>query len=204
MGAELPSHLAGWLLLAALPLLLAACTAFTKIAIVLAALRTGLGADRLLPFGSMLALTLVLTALAMAPVSDALLLALAEQGGAAGLLERPASAWLDALAPLSEFMRMHASEDDRLLFAELAGRSPDDPLALVPAFMIAELGRGLELAVLVLLPFVVIDLICAELLALLGLGQTPTSVIALPAKLLIFVAAEGWQTIVIGLIESYR
>ena len=40
MGAELelPAHLSSYLLLAALPLLLAACTAFTKIAVVLAAL----------------------------------------------------------------------------------------------------------------------------------------------------------------------
>lgn len=202
--AELPPQVVGWLILAGLPLLLAACTAFTKISIVLAALRTGLGAEALLPFGSMLAVSLVLTALAMAPIGEALWLGFEDAGGVPGLANAPASAWLELLDPLREFMVVHASDEDRQLFAELAGSSPESPLALVPAFLIAELGRGLELAVMILLPFVVIDLIAGQVLVLLGLSQTPTQVLALPAKLLVFLAASGWQTIVVGLIESYR
>jgi flagellar biosynthesis protein FliP len=201
---ELPPQVVGWLILAALPLLLAACTAFTKISIVLAALRTGLGAEALLPFGSMLAVSLVLTALAMAPIGEALWLNFEDAGGVAGLATASPSAWLELLDPLREFLVAHASDEDRELFAELAGSSPESPLALVPAFLIAELGRGLELAVMILLPFVVIDLIAGQVLVLLGLSQTPTQVLALPAKLLVFLAASGWQTIVVGLIESYR
>lgn len=202
---ELPSHMTAWLLLAALPLLLAACTAFTKISIVLAALRVGLGAQTLLPFGSMFALSLVLTALAMAPVGEALWLGIEDAGGLAALELAPAAAWLELLGPLHEFLGEHASLEDRRYFAELAGLAADDhPLALVPAFMIGELTRGLELAVMVLLPFVVVDLVAAQLMVLLGLGQTPSAVLALPAKLLLFVTASGWQTIVGGLIEGYR
>jgi flagellar biosynthesis protein FliP len=201
---ELPGHMTAWLLLAALPLLLAACTAFTKISIVLAALRIGLGAQTLLPFGSMLALSLVLTALAMAPVGEALWLGLEQAGGLAALQLAPLGAWLDWLAPLHEFLTEHAAPDDRRYFAELAGLADDHPLALVPAFMIGELGRGLELAMMVLLPFVVVDLVAAQVMVLLGTSQTPSAVLALPAKLLLFVTASGWQTIVGGLIEGYR
>lgn len=204
MGEALPPQVAGWLILAALPLLLAACTAFTKISIVLAALRTGLGAEALLPFGSMLAVSLVLTALAMAPIGEALWLNFEDAGGVAGLANAPVSAWLEWLDPLREFLVVHASDDDRQLFAELAGSSAESPIALVPAFLIGELGRGLELAVMILLPFVVIDLLAGQVLVLLGLSQTPTQVLALPAKLLVFLAASGWQTVVVGLIESYR
>ncbi len=204
MGAELPSDVAGWLLLASLPLLLAACTAFTKIAVVLGALRIGLGADRLLPAGSMLALALVITALIMAPVIEGCLAAYAGLGGSAALLAAPLEAGAEVLAPLWEFLAAHAEADEVELFAVLAERDGDDPLVLAPAFLVSELGRGLGLAVMILLPFVVVDLICAQVLVLLGLSNTPTAVIALPGKILLFLAADGWSTVIAGLIEGYR
>ena len=204
MDVELPANVAGWLLLAALPLLLAACTAFTKIAVVLGALRLGLGAERLLPAGSMLALALVITALVMAPVTEDCLAALDELGGYQALVAAPLELGARTLAPLWEFLATHAKPEEVERFAELSGRGSDEPLVLAPAFLLSELGRGLELAVLILLPFVVVDLICAQVLVLLGLASTPTAVIALPAKILLFLAADGWSTVVVGLVEGYR
>lgn len=204
MGAELPAGVSTWLILAALPLLLAACTAFTKISIVLAALRQGLGADRLLPFGSVLALALVLTAVVMAPVIERCALALELGGGVEALIDAPLEHGRALLGPLWEFLALHADDDEVALFAELSGGRDDDPSVLVPAFLLSELGRGLSLAVMILLPFVVVDLICAQALVLLGLANVPPPVIALPAKLLVFLAADGWHVIVVGLIEGYR
>lgn len=207
MGAELglPANVSAILLLASLPLLLAACTAFTKISIVLAALRHGLGAERLLPFGSMLALALVITALVMAPVGEACLLALEMVGGVEALGAAPLELGGELLAPLWEFQRMHAEQDELELFAELSGRGLEEPVVLMPAFLVSELGRALELSVMILVPFVVVDLICAQLMVLLGLGSTtPTSVVSLPAKILLFLAADGWRTVIVGLVEGYR
>lgn len=204
MGAELPANTAGWLLLASLPLLLAACTAFTKIAVVLGALRLGLGAERLLPGGSMLALSLVITALVMAPVAEACLATLDSLGGYAALVAAPLELGSRVLDPLWAFLATHAEPEEIELFSGLAGRGSDDPLVLAPAFLLSELGRGLAIAVMILLPFVVVDLICAQVLVLLGLTNTPTAVIALPAKILLFLAADGWSTVVVGLIEGYR
>ena len=90
-----------------------------------------------------------------------------------------------------------------LRFVGLTGQGSTSPLALVPAFLISELGRGLELAVMILLPFVAVDLIAAQVLVLLGLPQTPSATVALPAKILLFLAADGWQLVVVGLIEGY-
>jgi len=200
----LPSSLSTWLLLAALPLLLAACTAFTKVSIVLAALRQGLGAQRLLPMGSMLALALVITALIMAPVGTAVALKLE----ALGAFQRPEalglSDWLSALDPLWRFAGEQARSEEVERFAGLTGRALSDPLTVVPAFLVSELGRGLEIAVMILLPFVVVDLIAAESMLLLGLQQTPTAVISLPAKILLFLAADGWRLMIVGLVEGYR
>jgi flagellar biosynthesis protein FliP len=206
VGAELglPAYVSGALVLASLPLLLAACTAFTKISVVLAALRHGLSAERLLPFGSMLALALVTTALVMAPVAEACLTALELAGGVEALTAAPLELGGELLAPLWEFQRAHAEQEQLELFAELSGRAVNEPVVLVPAFLVSELGRALELAVMILIPFVVVDLICAQLLVLLGLGTTPTTVIALPAKILLFLAADGWRTVIVGLIEGYR
>lgn len=206
MGAELglPAYVSGALVLASLPLLLAACTAFTKISVVLAALRHGLSAERLLPFGSMLALALVITALVMAPVAEACMAALELGGGVQALTAAPLELGRELLAPLWEFQRAHAEQDQLELFADLSGRAIEEPVVLVPAFLVSELGRALELAVMILIPFVVVDLICAQLLVLLGLATTPTTVIALPAKILLFLAADGWQTVIVGLIEGYR
>lgn len=206
MGAELglPSNLVGWLVLASLPLLLAACTAFTKIAVVLGALRIGLGADRLLPAGSMLALALVITALVMAPVAEACFVQLERIGGYQALVAAPLDHVGGVLEPLWKFLETHAKPAEIELFAELSEGSGDDPVVLAPAFLLSELGRGLELAVMILLPFVVVDLICAQVLVLLGLVNTPTGMIALPAKILLFLAADGWSTVIVGLVEGYR
>ena len=206
MGAELGAlqPLTVWLVLAALPLALAACTAFTKISIVLAALRLGLGAERLLPFGSMLALALVLTAVVMAPVADACLTTLERLGGIDALSLDPLAIGREVLEPLWGFLAEHARPREVDLFAELGGIEGEGPAVLVPAFLVSELGHGLELAVMILMPFVVVDLICAQVLALLGLSTTPTAVVALPAKILLFLAADGWSIVILGLVEGYR
>ena len=206
MGVELGGleSLTGWVLLAAAPLLLAACTAFTKISIVIAALRLGLGAERLLPFGSMLALALALTAVVMAPVAQACSMALELHGGLEGVRLDPLAVGGEVLEPLWAFLAEHAREREIELFAELSDVEAEGPAVLVPAFLVSEIGHGLELAVMILMPFVVVDLICAQALALLGLGTTPTSVVALPAKILLFLAADGWQIVILGLVEGYR
>lgn len=204
MGVELPANVGVWLSLAALPLLLTACTAFTKVAIVLGALKIGLGADRLLPPGAILALALTITALVMAPVAEACLSALARVGGYEALAANPLELGAAVLGPLWDWLMVHADPDEVELCAELAGRGGDDPLVLAPAFLLSELARGLGLAVMILTPFVVVDLICAQVLVLLGLANTPTAVIALPAKILLFLAADGWSTVIVGLVEGYR
>ena len=206
MGSELqlPANLALWLALAALPLLLAACTAFTKISIVLAALRTGLGAEKLLPLAAMLSLALILSALAMAPTAEVCALALELAGGVEALEATPWSTGLATLEPLWTFLAEHARAEEIELFAELSGFEASSPVTLIPAFLISELARGLELGVMILLPFVVVDLICAQSLVLLGLTNISPAVVALPAKILLFLAADGWTTVALALVEGYR
>ena len=62
---------------------------------------------------------------------------------------------------------------------------------------------GKRIGVAVLLPFLLIDLIVANVLAALGLPGLSAATVAVPLKLLLFVAIEGWSLLVRGLIAGY-
>jgi len=75
---------------------------------------------------------------------------------------------------------------------------------LVPAFLVTELAEGFAIAVLIIVPFLVIDLVVAQVVTLLGLIQQPIPLLTLPLKLLLFLAVDGWDTVIGGLVEGYR
>ncbi len=56
---------------------------------------------------------------------------------------------------------------------------------------------------LVFVPFLVIDLVVALALAALELQATRPQVVALPLKLLLFVAADGWRLLLDALLRGY-
>lgn len=200
--AALPSWTA-IAVLAALPFVLAAATAFTKSSVLFGALRVGLGAEAILPLAAVLALALVVTAVVMGPVALDVLAEVDARGGFGTLSSGSPGAWLDALEPWRAFLHRHADPAELEFFAELQGRDPNDPVVVVPAFLVTELGEALAMAVVVLVPFVVVDLLVAQALALLGLGQLPLPIVGVPLKILLFLAVGGWDVVVGGLVQGY-
>lgn len=198
---EASPNLTLWAVLIAAPLVLALATAFTKTSVVLGALRFGFSAEALLPLPVVFALSLLVTAIVMAPTGGAI----AERIGEAGGLEAITSvdAWRAVLQPLEAFLRRHADPGELSFFAELQGRGTDDPLVLVSAFVITELSEAFAIAVALLVPFVVVDLLVAQGLVLLGLVQQPTPIVTVPLKLLLFLAVGGWDLLIGGLVEGY-
>jgi flagellar biosynthetic protein FliP len=73
---------------------------------------------------------------------------------------------------------------------------------LVPAFMISELRRGFEIGLLVILPFLIIDLVVATLVMSMGMMMLPPSIISLPIKILFFILIDGWNILVGSLMKS--
>ncbi len=204
MEAELPTGVLAWLALTAGPLLAITCTAFTKASVVLSALRVGLGAEQLLPWSAVFALSLAITAVIMGPVAAASLAALAEAGGVDAIRQGPVSQIVDVLAPLQEFLARHADPTELDFFVDLQGLPAEHPLALVPAFLVTELGEALQISLLILVPFVLVDLVVAQVLVLLGLGGGQTQpLVGLPLKVALFLAVGGWDVIVRGLVEGY-
>lgn len=204
MAFELPPGIAAWAALTIAPLLAITCTAFTKASVVLSALRVGLGAELLLPWSAVFALSLAITAVVMGPVAAASLEALTAAGGIENLTQGPGSQVAEVLAPLLEFLGRHADAGELGFFVELQGVPAEHPLALIPAFLVTELGEALQISLLILVPFVLVDLVVAQVLVLLGLAGTSSQpLVSLPLKLALFLAVGGWDVIVRGLVEGY-
>jgi type III secretion protein R len=195
------AELGPWVILIALPIVLAVATAFTKASVVLGALRVGLGAEVLLPWSAMGALALVITGVVMGPVVVETMMIVEAAGGLEAVAE--AQAWGAVAGPLLEFLGRHASAEELTFFAELQAVAPDDPRVLVPAFLVTELGEALHMAVLILLPLVIVDLVATQVLVLLGLSTAPGPLVTLPLKLLLFLAVGGFEVVVRGLVEGY-
>ena len=113
-----------------------------------------------------------------------------------------------ALVPLEKFLGKHVDAKDRDTFVALAQRmgkpaKGDELWVLAPAFLTTELREAFAIAVLVFVPFLVIDLLVGLGLAALGLSSTQPQTVALPLKLLLFVAVDGWRLLVDSLLRGY-
>lgn len=189
------------------PAVLISVTSFTRIIVVLSFVRQAIGTQNVPPMQLVMALSLLLTGVVMAPVgrqvySEALGPYLEEQIGEDVLWERTKST-------LGAFLMHQTRESDLLLFYELSETPrPETPaqidmLLLVPAFMISELRTGFEMGFLLFLPFVLIDLIVASLLTAMGMMMLPPTMISTPLKLLLFVVADGWALLTRSLVSSF-
>ena len=100
----------------------------------------------------------------------------------------------------------HAILQDELLLVPDAKQDnvrDDDLSILIPAFVASELTRAFEIGLLLYLPFLVIDLIVANILMTLGMIMVSPVLISIPLKLFLFVAIDGWSRLMHGLILSY-
>jgi len=191
-------------------------TSFVRISVALSILRSALGTPQVPPTSVLTGLCLVLTLAVMAPTGERVMQALRpalEPGGAASL-DALAPVAARAQEPLREFMLRHTASRELASFRSLAQerREPGDHAAvsdrdlavLLPAFVSSELRRGFEIGFLLFIPFLVIDLVIANLLLALGMHMLSPTTVSLPFKLLLFVLADGWRLVVRGLLESYR
>lgn len=71
---------------------------------------------------------------------------------------------------------------------------------LAAAFLITQLREAFQIGLMFIIPFLVIDLLVANVLLVLGATQISASVISIPLKILIFVAVDGWSLVAIKLI----
>jgi flagellar biosynthesis protein FliP len=70
--------------------------------------------------------------------------------------------------------------------------------------MTSELRRGFEIGILIILPFLVIDLVVATVTMSMGIMMLPPTVISLPFKVLFFVLIDGWTLLISSLVKSFH
>ena len=79
----------------------------------------------------------------------------------------------------------------------------EDFQVLVPAFVTSQLKEAFEVGFLLFVPFIVVDMVVANILLAMGMQMLSPTVVSLPFKLLLFVLVDGWFLIVRGLVLSY-
>ena len=192
-----------------LPSLLLACTAFTRIIVVMALLRMALGTGQTPSNQILVGLALFITMMVMMPVAD--------QAWTAGL--KPYldgtlpfdAAWTATSEPFRAFMLAQIRDTDLLTFANLSGHtqgfaSPAEiPFGvLVASFITSELKTAFEIGFLIFIPFVVIDLVVASVLMSMGMMMMSPMLVSAPFKILLFVLVDGWVLVVGTLAGSFN
>ncbi|EJN13918.1 flagellar biosynthetic protein FliP [Bradyrhizobium sp. YR681] len=191
------------------PGLLIMVTSFTRFAVALSFLRSGLGLQTTPANLVLISLALFMTFYVMAPTFDR-----AWETGVQPLMKNEISeeeAYLKITDPFREFMLAHVRDKDLQTFESLAAESfrrkfddkRIDLRVIIPAFMISELRRSFEIGFLIMLPFLVIDMIVATLTMSMGMMMMPPTILALPFKMLFFVLIDGWNLLASGLVRSF-
>jgi type III secretion protein R len=197
--------------LALLPMALVTLTSYAKLAVVLSALRNAIGAPDLPSASVIAALALALSAYVMAPIASEIEIRLAAdaKGAARGDASSAGLLLSAAREPLRAFLARNAGSAERQLFVELgkergAQLRGDELSVLWASFALHEIKQAFLIAFFVFLPFLVLDLLVANVLLALGLfGLTPQAV-ALPFKLLLFVSVDGFVLVSRALVLSYK
>lgn len=206
--------------LALAPFILMMLTAFIKISVVLSILRNALGTQQVPPNPVVTGLAFILSIFVMVPVAQ-------QMYSAAGAIPNTRDMFSEASVktlydasqrgkePLRKFLSRHSHAQDRVLFMEMAARlerqngqqtpsvTKDDFQVLIPSFATSQLKEAFQIGFIVFVPFLVIDMVVANVLLSMGMSMLSPVVISLPFKLLLFVLVDGWYLVVRGLVLSY-
>lgn len=195
-------------LLSLAPSLLICMTSFTRIVVVLSIARNAIGLQSIPPNQVITGLALFLSLFVMAPtikdINDNAL-----QPYLNGEIQQSA-AFKAAEDPIKDFMLSNTRSDElNLMISASDSERPDDLndlslMTVIPAFILSELKSAFIIGVMVLLPFLVIDLVVSAGLMSLGMMMLPPTFVSLPFKLLLFVMVDGWALIAQSLIANFK
>jgi len=190
------------------PAILILTTAFTRIVIILSFTRTALGTQNIPPNQVIIGLSLFLTIFVMGPTYEKINNDAIKPYMAPGSKMSIDDALAKAEAPLRDFMLKNTYESDLKMFMDFKKetaktRSDVKIMTLVPAFVISELKTAFIIGFYIFVPFIIIDLIVASILMGMGMMMMPPVVVSLPAKILVFVLADGWSVLVRAILAGY-
>ncbi len=207
--------LGGLSILALAPFLAIMVSSYLKIVVVMFILRNAIGLQQAPPTMAINGLAIILSLFIMAPVGVASIDAFKSHNVEINDLQNPKlhDAIGGGLEPIKNFLARHSDKDEREFFVSTTSRLwPDDQavnmddrhiLVLMPSFVLSELKSAFQIGFLVYLPFIVIDIVIANILLAMGMIMMSPILISLPFKILLFVMADGWTRLIHGLVLSY-
>ena len=74
----------------------------------------------------------------------------------------------------------------------------------MPRFFISELKTAFQIAFVLFIPFIIIDMVVASTLLSMGMMMLPPVTVSLPFKILLFVLVDGWHLIVESVVTSFK
>lgn len=189
------------------PSILILTTAFTRIVIIFSFVRSALGTPAIPPNQVLIGLSLFLTCFVMQPTMEKVYNNAVQPYMEGKMPIEQATAI--AKVPIRDFMLRSTYRSDLKLFLDMRHQHPKnrselDFFSLIPAFIISELKTAFIIGFYIFIPFLIIDLIVASSLMSMGMMMMPPTVVSLPAKILVFVLADGWGTLIGSILQGYR
>jgi len=201
------------ILLSLAPFAAVMVTSFTKIVVVLTLLRNALGVQQVPPNLVINGFAIVLSVYIMYPTAQVMVENVSTVEDISSSTSNMIEAANVAKEPLKEFMLKHTAPREREYFYNTMQRlmpeesvedvESDDLVVIVPSFIVSELSSAFQIGFLLFLPFIVIDLVIANILMAMGMMMLSPTIVSLPFKLLLFVLVEGWTKLAHGLVVSY-
>ncbi len=194
--------------LALAPSILIMVTSFIRFIVVMSFLRNAMGINQMPPNQLLVGLALILTFFVMSPVVEK-----SYNEGIKPYIDKEMEseeAFDKAIGPFRDFMLAQTREKDLALFVNIAKlQQPENaseiPLqVLIPGFVISELRIAFQIAFVLFIPFLVIDMVVASVLMSMGMMMLPPIIVSLPFKILLFVLVDGWYLLTKSLVESFK
>lgn len=196
-------------ILALCPSILIMLTSFTRILIVMHFTRAALNTQSAPPNQILIGISIFLTIFIMSPVFNQIY-----ENAYVPLSNNEITqeeALQEAIKPLRSFMLKNISDKGDLdKMCQIAGieqvDSVDDiPLhVVIPTFILNELKIAFWIGFLIYIPFIVIDMVVSSTLMSMGMMMLPPTTISMPFKILLFVLADGWNLIIVNLLETIK
>lgn len=192
-------------------------TSFVKISVVLSLLRNAMGTQQAPPNQVITGISLILSIFIMAPVVEKMY----QEAGTKIIfeevkVENVIDIALKGKEPLREFLKRFSSQENRVMFRDLAFKmaernqvnnaaeiTAEDFRVLIPSFVTTELSKAFVIGFFIFIPFLVIDMIISNILQAMGMFMLSPTTISLPFKLLLFVMTDGWTVLIRNLVTGY-
>ena len=206
--------------LALAPFGLIMLTSFVKIAVVLSILRNALGTQQVPPNQVITGVALILTIFIMAPVMEKMYAEAGNIGDTEAIFSELSVKTLFEASkkgkePLRDFLNRHSHKPNVTMFFNLAQRmakkngndpkkiTPNDFRIIIPSFVTSQLKEAFQIGFFLFIPFLVIDMVVANILQAMGMFMLSPTIISLPFKLLLFVMIDGWVILIRNLVLGY-